>query len=249
MKDARKMDATRFDEQVHAWIDGELSPDEDRAMEEWCAAHPEARERAELERAFEARIRSALLSGSDGRAFVADALRRTRPARPLQATRGFAAAASVLAAIAGFMWFNCVPPFECSYVGAMEAAATAPAVRAEPVSPDRMTAALRTIGTLGDMCERVDVAHCCGEGSARWRLRLPCGSPIAVVEGRCAHDAPSFRRRREAGGGVLWVAEKTADTIVCFRDPGSGGYVSLVGSVPSANLEQAALSLREALGR
>lgn len=243
------LDARAFDERLHAWLDGELSPDAERAMESWCETHPEAKDLAERERAFDARIRGALLAGNGGRETVATALRRTRPATPLFARRGIAAAASVLVAVTGFLWFNCVPPFECSYVGAMESAATLPAVRSEPLAADRMSAALGVVGTVSATFDLVNVKHCCGEESARWSLALADGTRVAVVEGRCSHTDPSFRRLRESDGWSCWVAEKKDDTVVCFRDPGSGRLISLVAPVPAARLEQAARSLSVALGR
>jgi hypothetical protein len=153
-------------------------------------------------------------------------VRRGRVFRPFR-WAGMAAAASAL--VAATMWFNCIPPFECPVLQAMEAAAAAPAD-----------------GT-GELCGRTCDTLTSGwsSGCTIRRTRVPVGDGDAVVL-HCPSDGhlPSFRRERRIDGVRWWVAEEHGRRIAAFEDPGAQGLWCFVGDADEATLLRAAAKFR-----
>lgn len=249
------MDALRFEERLEVWLDGELPPDEAAEMEAWCAAHTDARVRADAERAFAERVRQALLSGegadgASGRDVVLQALAKARQAaepaaapvapapaavpaprgRRLALPRWATGAAAAAAVAVTAMWMNCIPPFECPYIEALEATARAPAAGAAELD--------------GAACECVPLAN--GVRALRTRVPVPGGEAVVLLAETPGHH-PSFRRERTLGGETWWIASEGGRTLVSFQDPRNRGLWCFVGSADEATLVGAARALRSRL--
>lgn len=227
------IDAREFDRLLFPWIDGELPPDRAAEMAKWCDAHADARSRADAERAFEGRVRTALLSDASGAGLVADAIRRARAApargRVVRFPRWIAAAAaSVVVAISGMWWF-CIPPFECAFLQAVEAAAEDPGLGEETVE--------------GLLRERV--AMVCDEGGCAWRTIVEIDGGRAAILLAASEHEPSVRRRREIDGRIWWVGEEHGRHVVVFPDPAQRGLWSFVGTQDEATLLSAAVRFRD----
>jgi hypothetical protein len=256
------MDAREFEERLFPWIDGALPPDAAQAMEEHCAADPAARERAAAERAFDDRVRRALLADARGGESVARALVAVRaeasreevgvsgavarpgrllgfpgrgaagvaPARrPASVRRWAAGMAAAAAAVVGVMWFNCVPPFECRVLEALERAADAPAETTEHV---------------GDV-DRDRVSLPGEQPRTAWRSQVQGCPGVVVLECEDAPDDPSFRRAYRVGEESWWVADRGEKTVVAFRDPGDHRLWCFVGTQPEATLLDAVKRFRK----
>lgn len=266
------IDVRTFEERLFAWIDGELPPADAREVEAFCEAHPEARARADAERAFDARVKVAILGGARGKALVADALRRARaddgaaapaprpaptvpPAEPavsshpagtaartprtpapagrlLRLRRRFVSVAGLAAAASiglAAMWFNCIPPFECACLAAMEAASDAPAFGVEDFE--------------GAACEVVPLDLAGGCHVLRRRVPFDGGEAVVLV---CTEGGvePTPRAEMWSDGHPYWVAGIDDRTVVAYRDPGSRALVCFVADAPEAKLLPAAKAFR-----
>jgi hypothetical protein len=115
-----------FDRDLGAWLDGELPAERSAEIAAAVESSPDLARRVELERAFGRRVRRALVADAGDARVVRRMLDRARATKrpagrlfglPRVAVR--AVAASILVAWVG-LWWLCVPPFECSYLQALE---------------------------------------------------------------------------------------------------------------------------------
>lgn len=251
------IDGHEFERRLFIWLDGELPPREAAEMEAYCDAHPDAKARVAAERAFDARVKRALLSDAAGRELVLAALAKAQSAgpsakRPTEASpassrpisngagRRFAlprwatgvAAAALLAV--GAMWINCIPPFECGYLQAMEIAAAAEA--SGPSVCD---------GQQGE-CVPASLTGCCDV----WRSNVPVadGDATLLFCPAPGHE-PSFRRLRRIEGERWWVGFEDGRTIVAFLDVLGRGLWCFVGTQDEETLVAAAKRYRAELAR
>ncbi|MCE9636292.1 MAG: hypothetical protein K8T90_11370 [Planctomycetes bacterium] len=261
------IDPAQFAERLEIWLDGELPPDEAAEMEAFCAAHPDARARADAERAFDARVRQALLaaptaptdarSGSDSVMAALATARRTagvvpavqapppvadRPeshpsrARLLTFPKWVSGTAAVLGLAA--MWMNCIPPFECPYVEALEAAASAPSDGSAEL--DGLTRERVSL--------QINVPFLTIPSSRALRTRVPVdGGEAVLLMSESPGHRPSFRRERKIDGETWWIASENGQTLVAFEDPGNRGLWCFVGPEAEATLVSAARKLRTGL--
>lgn len=232
------IDARQFEERLFPWIDGALPADSAREMEEYCRVHPEARERAAAERAFEQRLRGALVADARGhevalRAFATIrgeeagvAAAAPRSGRLLSFPRWGTGVAAAAALVVGVMWLNCIPPFECSVLEAMEKAADAPAERTEELA--------------GGPCEWVSVAG--APRVQRSHVQAEGGGDACLLVYRSDED-PSFRREFRDGGDAYWVADRGGRTLVAYREDRS--LYCFVGDQPEAQLMATARRFRK----
>lgn len=273
------MDAATFERRLYAWLDGELPAAEAAEMDAWCTAHPAARERVAAERAFDDRVRAALVGDPSAQAVVGRALAALRATEPAPGTRTpspaqtsspqppsapprpagrvfrmprwipAALAASVL--VVATMWFQCIPPFQCGVVEALEKAAevaeTAPCGNGAgcPITARMRVAAAQLGAEVGDPA-RVPVACCPGCTGTGFRIRRD-GAEAVCVWSPCKGCVPSFRNEAEVGGAPAWVARHHGRGVVVFRDAATGDICSLVGTAPDDTLTALAKDLRAAL--
>lgn len=242
------MDDLEFRTDLETWLDGELPPDRAAAMQAFADASPEHAALAAAHRAWNERVRAALVADVDARATVAGILAATRPRarvqppRRLALVRPFAAAAAVLMMATSLAWFYCVGPFECAYLEALERAVEAPV----EVDPDRVA---DLVGQLGagiphptTPCEgpsAVRVAHGGDHMALRYCYELPSGSAVALWCDAGA-DRPSFRRRVVKYGRTWWITELDGRSVVAFLDCTGTRLCCLVGEQSPEELMQAA---------
>ncbi len=191
-------------------------------------------------------------SGGDGGA-VRVALARTRPATPPAAPHMFrtpprwawAAAASLLVAVGG-MWYACIPPFECRYLVALEAAATLPAEECEGSEAQavRRGAPQTLLGATRELCAIVPVNLGSGGTALRCDYRRPDGSVVHVLWHDTAGKRPSFRRKFDHAGEAWWAGEEDGMQMVAFVAPSTDSLVCVVGPQPEEELLQVAETLR-----
>jgi hypothetical protein len=245
------MDHTEFERRLFPWIDGELPAAEAAEMDAFCRAHPEAHARAERERAFEARVGKALLAGVDGREVVAKALASTRPAgKVVRFPRWASAAAAAVVAAVGLAWFNCVPPFECPFVSAIESAAEAPAAAVAansdpcPTVIERLRASGATIGDESPVTLEIGGFAQIAVNGLRRKVKVDGVGEVALISFACCEDVPSCRNKREVGTETWWVAEEAGKHIVCVPATEPGSYVAIVGPQTEETLIGFARSLK-----
>ena len=238
------MDAVEFERDLGPWIDGELPAERAARMQAAVDASTELARRAEFERRFHARVTKAMASDADVAAvaaMIARALPDEAPAgrvRRIPSAAWRAAAAVIVVAVTGMWWF-CVPPFECPYMEALEAAsrdaaatpgATADAmaarfrlpaeidgaVAAPPAAAARLRLLVRSLSGV-----RLDYVR--PDGAAAFHV-VACDSPEVH---------PSIRRRVERDGATWWTC-----------DVGLGRAWAFQGSAPrEANWNQRALEV------
>lgn len=245
------MDHAEFERRLFPWIDGELPAAESAEMDAFCRAHPEAHARAERERAFEARVGKALLAGIDGREVVAKALASTRPAgKVVRFPRWASAAAAAVVATVGLAWFNCVPPFECPFVSAIESAADSPATAAaEKADPcpavfERLRASGATIGDEAPVTLEIGGFAQLAVDGLRRKVKAHGVGEVSVISFACCDDVPSCRNKRQVGAETWWVAEESGKRIVCVPATEPGAYVAIVGPQTEETLIEFARSLK-----
>ncbi len=251
------MTCHEYEQMLLPWVDGSLDQAAADAMQAHEAACPACRGRGEAERRFEERIGSALTAVLPERD-PADVVRRARsapgaarPARRLRSARlmaGLAAAAVMLVAVA---WYTCIPPFECPYLQAVEAAATTPGTVADGgpeldalaarVHPPDAILGLRRTGAVERT--RVDLM-----GHAVPALRAHytgADGEVIVVWSDAMGRTPSFRRRTTRDGRTWWVAYERDCNLVAFQSASSRALCTLVSRLPEPALLRLAEALRE----
>jgi len=261
------MNCNEFREQLFSFIDGELTG----AAVGSASAHVEActdcAERAEFERELESRMSAALLSGAEGFDVSRALAGVDRPAEPVTAERAgtgrvirfpfarrlLAVAATLLIAVQA-AWFFCIPPFECSYLQAVELSTREEGTALRPgVAGPRLFERIDVPSTLsgyelqGDPVGLRrglgDVGYEFATEVVRARYALD-GESFDVVWSRSNGMEPSFRRKRDEGGQVWWIAEETGNRIVAWMCPDGDTLCTLVGDLPEDRLLEVAGELR-----
>ncbi len=255
------MDCRGFQNQILAWIDGELTGDAASAAATHESACADCTERALAERAFEERLGTAMLSDV-GSVSLATALMAARerveaeqPAsgRLLMLRRAVAAmavAAAALIVVGNVMWFLCIPPFECAYLAAMEAAATdAPlAPLSDAPANCALLARVTPPAALGGFA-RVDdgdfmhVDYRTGSDAVRARYGDD-DLAFTAIWSDLVGASPSFRRKVERDGLTWWVTEIDGRAVVAFICPKTRSLCALVGEASEERLIEAARTLR-----
>ena len=248
------MNCDDFRSHLLTYVDGELAEPQVSA----AAAHESQCDdccgRVRFERAFEERIGTALLADAPERD-VAELLGRIRlgaapspPGRVLTLRRLVATAAGLLLAVQA-AWFFCIPPFECSYLQAVEAAAapTVAPVNASETAPERL-ARLTVPATIGDA--RLDgepvLVHL-GDAGGDYAMRARyLGGEGAFTVLWCDPGGmqPSFRRRTSRAGDDWWIATENGNHLVAWMCPYTETMCTLVGEIPEETLIAAASDLR-----
>jgi len=237
------MRAAEFERDLEAWIDGELPPERAAAMRAAADASPDLARRAASERRFHERVKKAMASDAaidDAaiRAMLAKARGENRAAgRLFRVPRGAwrALAAGVVVAVAGMWWF-CVPPFECAYMQALEAAthdaaAAKPGADADALAMKfRLPAAIDgAVAARPAAATRLDVfiRHLDG-------VRLDYVKPDAVTAFHVvACDSPGFhpsiRRRLDRDGVRWWTCDLDGNCTWAFQAEGTDVVYSVTG--------------------
>jgi len=251
------MRAAEFERDLEAWIDGELPPERAAAMRAAADASPDLARRAASERRFHERVKKAMASDAaidDAaiRAMLAKARGENRAAgRLFRVPRGAwrALAAGVVVAVAGMWWF-CVPPFECTYMQALELAshdgtakpgADADALAAElklPAAIDGAVAAPPAAATrIQVFVRRLD--------GVRLDYVKPDATSFHVVACRSVGFHPSIRRRVEKDGATWWTCDLAGDCTWAFQCDGTGVVYAVTGpDEDDASVFAAAKALR-----
>jgi hypothetical protein len=250
------MDARDFARDLHAWLDGELPPEHAARMQAAADASPDLTQRVAMERALAGRVQRALMSDPGSvetvRAMVARARAPRAPSgRILGLPRGALriAASFLVVAVTGMWWF-CIPPFECSYMQALEAASHDP--NAVP-------------GTAADdfvneykMPREIDGAVITAPAATvhldfwAWHLvgaRLDYvradASAVRVVICDSEKIKPSIRREVERDGMKWWIADIAGRRVVAFVKPGGDDDLCAVtGRAGDESVYAAAKALR-----
>ena len=165
--------------------------------------------------------------------------------------RGLLAVAATLLLAVQAAWFFCIPPFECSYLQAVERATREvgtplrPGVVAPPVA-GRIVVAPALLGfDLDGEASLVDVGHRPGERGVRARYSRADES-FDVVWSDPGGATPSFRRRRDMDGRTWWIAEENGNRIVAWICPVTETLCSLVSDLPEDRLLGYAEEMRSA---
>jgi hypothetical protein len=222
------MTESDFELELRAWMDGELPPDRTARVESRIRSSAELMARVTAERAFDARVRRTLLADAAAapdfvRAVVATARAETRPAGRLVQLRWGAlrAVAAVLVFAMGGMWWFCIPPFECAYMQALEAASEDP--KATPC--DEASAFWKRCGmperTAGLVAAepaartQLDVHGLRLDGVRQDYVRDDLSALRVVI---CASKdvRPSIRRKVERDGLTWWIADIGSRRVVAF---------------------------------
>ncbi len=149
------------------------------------------------------------------------------------------------------MWSLCIPPFECAYLQAMEAAATTADGAALPPSGERdglLNRVLPPIELLeysqtgvGDL---VNVGYRAGARAVRARYERGGGEGFTVIWSDLIGSSPSFRRHVERDGLDWWIAEENGRNVVTYICPETDTLCALVGTLPEERLREIAMTLR-----
>jgi hypothetical protein len=231
------MDGAEFERDLHAWLDGELPPERAARMQAAADASPELAKRVAMERVFHVRVKHALQSDAGSAEVVREMAARARAARapapilglPRWALRSAAAASIVFAA----MWWFCVPPFECTYLQALEAASHDP----NAVPGPEADAFAREYGLPACIGGAKAAAPVAATSIDFWFWHLKgvrqdyvCGSGAAyqVVVCDSPRIFPSVRRRVERDGETWWIADIAGRRVVAFFKPGGSDELCCV---------------------
>ena len=246
------MNCDGFRDRMFAHVDGELRGDDAAAAAGHEHACPDCRDRADYERALEARIGAALLADAAA-PDLAVHLRRARPAaapagrgRLVTLRRAVAAAAALVLAVQA-AWFLCIPPFECAMLQAVEAATRSPAATDAASCPDRLTCLEPPAAIDGHRregpAELVHVGHD-GVGFALRARYAGGGESFSVLWCVPQGRAPSFRRHTTRAGAEWWLADENGHHVVAWMCPVTETMCTLVGAIPEERLIAVAAGLR-----
>lgn len=253
------MNCEQYRTALAGWITGSGDDATELALRGHEHACDACRGRMDAERALHERIARALVAGAETvdpvavlqrarmRALSAD---RAAPPRMRILRRVVAGlAASLLVGVTG-AWYLCIPPFECPYLHAVEAAVMAPGTTDENGAFDRLAARLRVPDEILGMPRMGDVE--------RIRLDLMGASVPAIrakyagSDGRAivvwtdaAGPSPSFRRKTERAGRTWWIADENECTLVAFRDEDSQSLCTVVSKLPDLDLLRVAEAVRD----
>jgi hypothetical protein len=250
------MDAGEFERDLGPWIDGELPADRAADMQAAADASPDLARRAAFERRFHARVRKSMSSDADA-AVVAGMIERARAAeapagrlRALPRATWRAAAAVLVVAVTGMWWF-CVPPFECAYMQALDAAshdvAAAPGAEADAMA--------KRFGLPGELdgakaappaaATRLDVVFHHLPGVRLDYVRPDGASAFHVVACDSPTLHPSIRRRVERDGARWWTCDVGEDCTWAFQSADGAVIYAVTGpDDDDASLYAAAKALR-----
>jgi hypothetical protein len=236
------MDAREFERDLGPWIDGELPADRAARMQSAADASPDLARRAAFERRFHARVKTAMATDADA-SVVAAMIDRARaveaPAgrlRRMPRSAWRAVAAVLVVGVTGMWWF-CVPPFECMYMQALEAAshdsAAAPGAEA-----DAMATRLRLPATLDGVFHHlagVRLDYVRPDGATAFHV-VACDSPDLH---------PSIRRRVEREGAQWWTCDVGDDCTWAFQSADAKVVYAVTGpDKDDASLYASAKALR-----
>ncbi len=181
----------------------------------------------------------------------------TRTGRPghvlrfLTARRLLAVAAALLIAVQA-AWFFCIPPFECSYLQAVERTVDAEGTPLRPgvVGPPLAERIEVTPEVLGYRLEGEATVVDLGLGetanSAVRARYAQNGEVVHVVWSDMGGAEPSFRRKREFDGRSWWVATENGHNLVAWMCPVTESLCTLVSELPEERLLDVADKLRAA---
>jgi hypothetical protein len=165
--------------------------------------------------------------------------------------RGLLAVAATLLLAVQTAWFFCIPPFECSYLQAVERATREvgtplrPGVVAPPIA-SRVAVAPALLGfDLEGEASLVEVGYRPGEQGVRARYSR-AGESFDVVWSNPGGVTPSFRRRYEIDGRTWWIANENGYQIVAWICPVTETLCSLVSDLPEDRLLGYAEEMRSA---
>jgi hypothetical protein len=251
------MDAREFDRDLHAWLDGELPPEHAARMQAAADASPDLARRVAMERALAARVQRALMSDPGSvetvRAMVARARATRAPAgRILGVPRGvLRIAASLLVVAVTGMWWFCIPPFECSYMQALEAAShdpnAKPGIAAEEFAkkygmPGEIDGAFATqpVATVHLHFWFWDL------DGVRLDYTYADGRAVQVVVCESDRIKPSVRRHVVRDGMDWWMGDVAGRSVVAFVKPGGDGgdLCAVTGPAGDKSVYAAAKALR-----
>ncbi len=254
----------RFARSLLAHLDGELRGAEAEAARAHEAACPPCGARAAAEREFEERVSAALLGASDGAAdVVARGVGRARaPVTRLPggsavawfrrpALRRAAAVAAVALVAVQAAWFFCIPPFECSYLQAVEETAEglppAPALATPSAAPciERLCPAEALGPYRLQRAERTKVVVYGWPIDAKRAEYTGPDGPLTVIWCDGEVGEPSFRRRVERGGRTWWIASENGRSIVAWMCPVTETLCTLVAAAPEERLLALAETVRQ----
>jgi len=250
------MDTGEFERDLGPWIDGELPAERAARMQSVVDASPELARRAAFERRFLARVTKAMASDADA-AVVAAMIARARgeeaPAgrlRRIPRAAWRAAAAVLVVAVTGMWWF-CVPPFECPYMQALEAAShdssATPGAEADALAkrfdlPAQIDGAVvapppaaTTLDVHGRKLAGVRLEYVGADGATTLH--------VVACESRQLH--PSIRRRVSSDGiREWWTRVHAGERTWAFQSPTTEVVYAVTGSAAD---EAAILAAAKAL--
>lgn len=254
------MDAARFRADLDAWLDGELPPARAAEMESAAAADPQLRALADAQRAFDLRVRKAMLADAGSAEIVRRMLEKARPAAPPAGRvlglplRALRIAAALLLAVTAGMWWACIPPFECSYMQALEASSHDAAAQPGP-SADDLAKRFGVPERAGDAVVALPIAATSVDFWG-WHRQGICFSLVGPDPSTSYHVVacdshgvrPSIRRRQtEANGQQWWIADIAGSHLVTFEVPGRDVLYGVSGTGRFEDVMAAARSLRAAI--
>lgn len=252
-----------FEQELRAWIDDELAGERAARVEETVRTSPELMARVSAERAVDARVKRALLAdAADSRDLVRSMVARARLAHPAPVPQvqpagrvlrrtpwaALRAVAAVLVLSVGGMWWFCIPPFECAYMQALEAAARDPAAAPCPKAeafckrcgiPERAAelVAAKPAGATETAVHGVNLA-----GIRQDFVRGSDATAVCVVVFESKGVRPSVRRRVERDGQDWWIADVAGRRVVAF-DHGDD-VCAVTGPTGDESVYSAAKTLR-----
>jgi hypothetical protein len=250
------MDAAEFERDLHAWLDGELPAERAARMQAAADASPELAQRVAMERVFHVRVKRALVSDPGSVEIVREMAARARAVRapagrllgvPIVAAK--AAAAALVVATAGMWWF-CIPPFECAYMQALEAASHDPNAVPGPEA-DEFAREYRMPREVAGAFPAPPVASTKADfwfwhvkGIRQDYVRAG-GQAFQVVVFESPGIKPSERRRHDRDGQSWWIADVAGRRVVAFEKPGDPDEVCAVtGCAHDDSVYEFAKSLR-----
>lgn len=254
------MDAAEFERDLDAWLAGELPSERATQMQSAADSSPEVAARVAEERAFDARVKRALMSdAADDTARVRAMFARARAAneragRVLRLPRGaIRAAAAVLLAVVGGLWWFCVPPFECMYMEALELSSRDP--KAVPGATADALAKRYALPSEIDGAKAADPVAATKLDFAFWhlagvRLDYVRGDGAAFHVAACDSPGvrPSVRRRVDRDGLRWWRSDFSGACTWAFEKSGADILYAVTGPERDADsLYAAAKALRASI--